>query len=71
MMTSNTQKTIGTSTEMDKIEKWVLPIEENDEGEQIVTLPEDLLDTIGWDLGDELEWVVDDRGIILRKNETN
>ena len=56
---------------MDNIEKWVLPIEENEEGDQIVTLPEDLLDTIGWNVGDELEWVVDDRGIILRKNETN
>jgi bifunctional DNA-binding transcriptional regulator/antitoxin component of YhaV-PrlF toxin-antitoxin module len=56
---------------MDKIEKWTLPIEVNEEGEQIVTLPEDLLDTIGWNQGDELEWVVDDRGIILRKNETD
>ncbi len=54
----------------DKVIRWILPVDEGEDGEQILTLPDDLLEAAGWFPGDELEWLVDDDGITLRKHET-
>ena len=48
--------------------RYILPIEENeDTGELFVTLPDDLLDEVGWYYGDELQYEIEDDKIILRK----
>lgn len=48
--------------------RYILPIEENeDTGELFVTLPDDLLDEMGWYYGDELQYEIEDDKIILRK----
>ena len=39
---------------------WTLPVEEDDEGNLFITLPDELLEEAGWKEDDELEWT--DRG---------
>ena len=57
----------------DKVVKWVLPIEEvedGDTGEQgyFITFPDDLLEATNFKPGDEIEWVdMNDGTFILRK----
>ena len=40
----------------DRVVKWVLPIEQDDQGELLVTLPDDLLGVMGLKEGDTLAW---------------
>ena len=40
----------------DRVTKWVLPVDENDQGELIVTLPNDLLEVMGVKGGDTIVW---------------
>lgn len=54
----------------DKVIRWILPVEQGEDGDQVLNLPDDLLEAAGWSPGDELEWLVDDNGIILKKHET-
>lgn len=42
----------------DSIKKWVLPVEiDGPSGEYFLTLPDDLLDSLGWEEDDSLEWI--------------
>jgi hypothetical protein len=51
-----------TSTE-DKITKWVLPVElDGLTGDCVVTLPDDLLERVGWVEGDTVEFVSNTNG---------
>ena len=54
----------------DRVVRWILPVEEGEDGDLILNLPDDLLEAAGWNPGDELEWLVDDHGIVLKKHET-
>ena len=51
--------------EKDKVKRWVLPVQEIENGdtmetEYFITLPDDLLDQTGWKENDDLNW--DDNG---------
>jgi len=50
---------------------WIETIQEGDNGELVLPFPQELLDEVGWNPGDKLEWV--DRGDgtweIRQKNE--
>lgn len=50
---------------------WIETVQENDDGELVLPFPQELLDEVGWNPGDNLEWA--DRGDgtweIRRKNE--
>lgn len=37
--------------------RWVLPVEEDSDGEQYITFPPDLLEQAGWKEDDVLEWI--------------
>lgn len=37
--------------------KWVLPIQEHENGDLYITLPDNLLEETGWQENDELEWI--------------
>lgn len=50
----------------DKVNRWILPVNEQN-GEQFITLPDDLLDTVNWSQGDTLEWIPSGNSFILRK----
>ena len=44
--------------------------EDPDTGEIIIQLPPEMLESLGWDIGDTLAWGVQDNGsIILSKRE--
>ena len=42
----------------------ILPVEENDEG-CYLTFTDDLLEELGWAVGDELDWDLQDDGTII------
>lgn len=45
-----------------------LPVKYCDESDDMfLELPPDLLDSMGWEIGDTLKWVIDDDGNILLK----
>lgn len=41
--------------ENDKVNRWILPVNEEN-GEQFINLPNDLLEKVNWSQGDTLEW---------------
>jgi lipopolysaccharide assembly outer membrane protein LptD (OstA) len=52
----------------DKVIKWSLPVEEQEDGEYYITLPDDLLETANLKEGDQIEWIEQDEGsYILQK----
>jgi len=44
--------------------------EEDEEGNIVLTFPDDLLDTLGWGEGDELDVQIVGDGLVFRKIET-
>jgi bifunctional DNA-binding transcriptional regulator/antitoxin component of YhaV-PrlF toxin-antitoxin module len=46
---------------------YILEVEEDENGEQFITLPEEVLEDLGWEEGDVLNWDVKGNGIILTK----
>jgi bifunctional DNA-binding transcriptional regulator/antitoxin component of YhaV-PrlF toxin-antitoxin module len=48
--------------------KFVTQIEYDDTtDEYILPIPEELADSLGWDVGDTLQWEYNDDSILLRK----
>jgi hypothetical protein len=52
----------ATQRDMDKVKKWILPVQEMENGdtmenEYFIQLPDDLLEQAGWKENDELNWV--------------
>jgi bifunctional DNA-binding transcriptional regulator/antitoxin component of YhaV-PrlF toxin-antitoxin module len=46
---------------------YILEVEEDENGEQFITLPEEVLEDLGWEAGDVLNWDVKGTGIIITK----
>ena len=46
---------------------YILEIQENENGDQYITLPDEVVDELGWQEGDILNWDVKGNGIILHK----
>jgi len=46
---------------------YVVELEEGDQGTLLLPLPDDLIDTLGWEEGDVLEWNIRGDGIVLQK----
>ena len=54
----------------DKVIKWSLPVEEQEDGEYYMTLPDDLLEAANLKEGDQIKWIPQDSGsYILQKVE--
>ena len=51
----------------DKVIKWSLPVEEQEDGEYYITLPDDLLEATNFNEGDQIEWIQQDNGSYLLK----
>jgi len=52
----------------DKVIKWSLPVEEQEDGEYYITLPDDLLEAADLKEGDQIQWIEQDNGsYILQK----
>ncbi len=51
---------------------YILEVQEDENGDQYLTLPDDLIEELGWQEGDLLDWDVRGNGIILSKvNDPN
>jgi bifunctional DNA-binding transcriptional regulator/antitoxin component of YhaV-PrlF toxin-antitoxin module len=46
---------------------YVLEVEEDENGEQFITFPEEIIEELGWQEGDILNWDVRGDGIVLSK----
>lgn len=46
---------------------YILEVQEDENGELFVTFPEDIVEALGWQEGDVLEWKLKGNGVILSK----
>jgi bifunctional DNA-binding transcriptional regulator/antitoxin component of YhaV-PrlF toxin-antitoxin module len=46
---------------------YILEVEEDENGEYFITLPDEILEDLGWQEGDVLDWDVRGNGIVLTK----
>ena len=61
----------GENTVKDKVIKWFLPVEEQEDGEYYITLPDDLLEAANLKEGDRIEWIPQNDGSCLLKKVKN
>ena len=51
--------------------KWTIPVQENEQGEQFIEFPDDLLKETGWKEGDCIEWIDNHDGSwTMKKKDT-
>ena len=48
---------------------FIVEVKQDIDGEFFIELPEKLINKLGWDLETELEWVMEDDKVILKKKE--
>ena len=46
---------------------YILEVQEDDNGDQYIILPEEVMEDLGWQEGDILNWDVKGEGIIISK----
>ena len=46
---------------------YILEVQEDDNGDQFIILPDEVIEDLGWHEGDVLNWDVKGEGIILSK----
>lgn len=46
---------------------YILEVQEDDNGEQYIVFPEEVIEELGWQEGDILNWDVRSTGIVLSK----
>lgn len=46
---------------------YILEIQEDENGESFITFPDDIIETLGWQEGDVLEWKLKGNGVVLTK----
>jgi bifunctional DNA-binding transcriptional regulator/antitoxin component of YhaV-PrlF toxin-antitoxin module len=50
---------------------YILEVQEDENGDQYITLPDEVIEELGWQEGDVLNWDVRSNGIVLSKvNDT-
>ena len=49
--------------------RFVVTLEEDQYGDLIMPIPEEVLDELGWTVGDDLDYTLDEDSIILRKSD--
>jgi bifunctional DNA-binding transcriptional regulator/antitoxin component of YhaV-PrlF toxin-antitoxin module len=50
---------------------YILEVQEDENGESFITFPDDIIETLGWQEGDVLEWKLKGNGVILSKLNDN
>ena len=46
---------------------YILEVQEDKNGESFIILPDDIIETLGWQEGDVLEWKLKGNGVLLTK----
>jgi bifunctional DNA-binding transcriptional regulator/antitoxin component of YhaV-PrlF toxin-antitoxin module len=59
----------STSNDTIQTTDYTVTLDEDDNGDLMLPIPNDIMDELGWDDGDLLEWIVEDDQILLRKVE--
>ena len=49
--------------------RFVVTLEEDQYGDLVLPIPEEILDELGWTEGDDLDYTLDGDSIILRKSD--
>lgn len=47
--------------------RFILDVQEDEHGDCFITLPDELLDELGWQVDDVLEYTMENESVILRK----
>ena len=51
--------------------RWTIPVQENEQGEQFIEFPDEVLKETGWKDGDSIEWIDNhDGSFTLKKKDT-
>ena len=51
--------------------RWTIPVQENEQGEQFIEFPDEVLKETGWKDGDTIEWVDNhDGSFTLKRKDT-
>ena len=51
--------------------RWTIPVQENEQGEQFIEFPDEVLKETGWKEGDTIEWIDNhDGSFTLKKKDT-
>lgn len=51
--------------------KYTTEIQVDENGEYFFILPDELVEKLGWDIGDTIEWVIEGSSVILSKKANN
>ena len=46
---------------------YIVEVQEDDNGNPFITLPDELVDELGWQAGDVLDWDLRGNGVVLTK----
>lgn len=68
-MTSNIYEEYWGGTDKQK-QSWILPVDgccNHTNGDASITFPDDLIEAVGWKIGDTLEWVDNNDGSFTLK----
>lgn len=50
---------------------YTVIVQEDEHGELYIELPPELMDQLGWSIGDDLVWIVEEDGKILLRKKTD
>ena len=51
--------------------RWTIPVQENEQGEQFIEFPDEVLKETGWKDGDSIEWIDNhDGSFTLKRKDT-
>ena len=51
--------------------RWTIPVQENEQGEQFIEFPDEVLKETGWKDGDTIEWIDNhDGSFTLKRKDT-
>lgn len=46
---------------------YILEVQEDENGDQFITFPDEIIEELGWEEGDILEWNLKGDGVVLSK----
>lgn len=49
--------------------RWTIPVQENEQGEQFIEFPDEVLKETGWKEGDTIEWIDNHDGSFTMKRK--
>jgi hypothetical protein len=59
----------NTSNDTNQTTDYTVTLDEDENGDLLMPIPEDFFDELGWEEDDLLEWIIEDDHIVLRKVE--